>query len=128
MLLIYNKWDFYRRHFFYIANYLLYKCINDLNIHKKWPGIYLKLSTQKNHILLFESFTDIYLMDLIVFNSIYLRKLLENVSREKKSVLIWIFWIIMIISFSFIPLILEPTEITGHSITLLDLITCLKWK
>ena len=37
----------------YIANYLSYKCRNDLNIYKKmnWNLLLLKLSTQENQIL-----------------------------------------------------------------------------
>ena len=67
----------------YIANHLSYKCCNDLNIYKKvnWNLLLLKLSTTKNQILLWESFTDIHL-DLIDFNCNYLNKLLENISKE----------------------------------------------
>ena len=37
----------------YIANYLSYKCLNDLNIYKKinWNVLLLKLSTRGNQIL-----------------------------------------------------------------------------
>ena len=43
----------------YIANHLSYKCCYDLNIYKKinWNVFLLKFSTQKNQILLWESFT-----------------------------------------------------------------------
>ena len=47
-----------------------------------WNLLSLKLSTQKSQILLWESFTDIHLAD---FNSNYLNKLLENISKEQKS-------------------------------------------
>ena len=47
----------------------------------------LKLSIQKIHILLWESFTDIHpSMDLTDFNCNYLNKLLENIYKEQKSV------------------------------------------
>ena len=71
----------------YIANHLSYKCCNDLNIYKKvnWNLLLLKLSTTKNQILLWESFTDIHL-DLTDFNCNYLNKLLENISKEQKSI------------------------------------------
>ena len=40
----------------YIANHLSYKCCNDLNTYKKmnWNQLFLKLSNQKNQILLRE--------------------------------------------------------------------------
>ena len=51
----------------YIANHLSYKCRNDLNIYKKMNLnlLLLKLSIQKNQILLWESFTDIHLWILL---------------------------------------------------------------
>ena len=51
----------------YIANHLSYKCQNDLNIYKKMNLnlLLLKLSIQKNQILLWESFTDIHLWTLL---------------------------------------------------------------
>ena len=48
----------------YITNHLSYKCCNDLNIYKKnelESILLMKLSTQENRILLWESFTDIHL-------------------------------------------------------------------
>ena len=51
----------------YIANHLSYKCQNDLNIYKKMNLnlLLLKLSIQKNQILLWESFTGIHLWTLL---------------------------------------------------------------
>ena len=57
----------------YIANYLSYKCCNDLNIYKKnelEPTLKLKLSTQKSQILLWESFTDIHPWTLLTLTAI----------------------------------------------------------
>ena len=47
----------------YITNNLSYKCYNDLNIYKKMNLnlLLLKLSIQKNQLLLWVSFTDIHL-------------------------------------------------------------------
>ena len=73
----------------YIANNLSYKCCNDLNICKKtnWNLLLLKMPTRKNQIFLWESFTEIQLMDLTDFNmNYYLNKLLENISKEQKSI------------------------------------------
>ena len=56
----------------YIANHLSYKCRNDLNIYKKMNLnlLLLKLSIQKNQILLWESFTDIHLWTLLTLIAI----------------------------------------------------------
>ena len=56
----------------YIANHLLYKCCNDLNIYKKinWKVLLLKLSAQENQILLWELFTDIHLWTLLTLITI----------------------------------------------------------
>ena len=56
----------------FIANHLSYKCRNDLNIYKKmnWNLLLLKLSFQKNQILLWESFTDIHLWTLLTLIAI----------------------------------------------------------
>ena len=56
----------------YIANHLSYKCCNDLNIYKKneLESTLSKLSTQKNQILLWESFTDIHLWTLLTLIAI----------------------------------------------------------
>ena len=87
----------------------------------------LKLSIQKNQILLWESFTDIYLWTLLNYLN-YLNKLLENISKEQKSAfLLGDFnvnllnynehnqtneFLDSLVSNSFIPLILQPTKIT----------------
>ena len=56
----------------YIAKHLSYKCCNDLNIYKKMNCnlLLLKLLTQKNQILLWESFTDIPLWTLLTLIAI----------------------------------------------------------
>ena len=53
--------------FIYIANHLSYKCRNDLNIYKnkELNLLLLKLSVRKNQVLLWKSFTDIYLQTLL---------------------------------------------------------------
>ena len=76
-------------------------------------------------------------MDLTNFNCNYLNKLLEDISKEQKSVfllesfnvnLLLIYvnlsetnrFLDSLASNSFIPLILQPTRITSHSNTLID--------
>ena len=75
-------------------------------------------------------------MDLTDFNCNYLNKLLENISKEQKSIfLLGDFnvnllnynehnqtneFLVFLASNSFIPLILQPTRVTSHSYTLID--------
>ena len=98
-----------------------------------WNLLLLKLSTQKSQIFLWESFTD---MDLTDFNCNYLNKLLENISKEQKSIFLLGDFNVNLLncnehnqtnefldslaSDSFIPLILQPTIITSNSNTLID--------
>ena len=72
--------------------------------------------------------------DLVDFNWNYLNKLLENISKEQKSIfLLGDFnvnllnehneanqFLVSLASNSFIPLVLQPTRITSHSNTLID--------
>ena len=75
-------------------------------------------------------------MDLTDFNCNYLNKLLENISKEQKSVFLLGDFNVNLLNYnehnqtnqfldslpsnSFIPLILQPTRITSHSNTLID--------
>ena len=75
-------------------------------------------------------------MDLTDFNCNYLNKLLENISKEQKSVFLHGDFNVNILTYnehnqtnefldsfasnSFIPLILQPTRITSHSNILID--------
>ena len=75
-------------------------------------------------------------MDLSDFNCNYLNKLLENISKEQKSVFLLGDFNVNLLNYnehnqtnefldslasnSFIPLILQPTRITSHSNTLID--------
>ena len=74
--------------------------------------------------------------DLADFNCNYLNKLLENTSKEQKSILLLGDFNVNLLNYnehnetndfldscasnSFIPLILQPTRITSHSNTLID--------
>ena len=106
----------------------------------------LKLSNQKKQILLWESFTESMShlqnpsMDLSNFNDSYLKKLLENIFKEQKSIFLLGDFNVDLVNYnehhyynnqkhgflgslafnSFIPLILQPTRITSHSNTLID--------
>ena len=75
-------------------------------------------------------------MDLTDFNCSYLNKLLENISKEQKSIFLLGDFNVNLLNYnehnqtnefldslasnSFIPLILQPTRITSHSNTLID--------
>ena len=75
-------------------------------------------------------------MDLTDFNCSYLNKLLENISKEQKSIFLLGDFNVNLLNYnehnqtnkfldsldsnSFIPLILQPTTITSHSDTLID--------
>ena len=75
-------------------------------------------------------------MDLADFNCNYLNKLLENVSKEQKSIFLLVDFNVNLLNYSkhnqtnefldslasksFIPLILQPTRIASHSNTLID--------
>ena len=75
-------------------------------------------------------------MDLTDFNCNYLNKLLENISKEQKSIFLIGDFNVNLLNYnkhnqtnefldslasnSFIPLILQPTRITSHSNTLID--------
>ena len=75
-------------------------------------------------------------MDLTDFNCNYLNKLLENISKEQKSIFLLGDFNVNVLNYnernqtneflnslafdSFIPLILQPTRITIHSNTLID--------
>ena len=75
-------------------------------------------------------------MDLTDFNCNYLNKLLENISKEQKSIFLLGDFNVNLLNYnehnqtnefldslasnSFIPLILQPTRITSHSNTLID--------
>ena len=101
-----------------------------------WNLLLLKLSTQKSQILLWESFTDIHPWLITDFDCNYLNKLLENISKEQKSIFLLGDFDINLLNYnehnqtsefldslvcnSFIPLILQPVKITSHSNTLID--------
>ena len=76
-------------------------------------------------------------MDFTVFNCNYLNKLLENISKKQKSIFLLGDCNVKLLTYnehnqtnevlhslasnSFIPLILQPTRITSHSNTLIDI-------
>ena len=99
-----------------------------------WNLLLLKFSIIKGAIYRHSS------MDFTDFNCNYLNKLLENISKEQKSIFIlWHFHVNLLnynehnqtnefldclASNSCIPFILQPTRITSHSNTLIDIFKC----
>ena len=105
-----------------------------------WNLLLLKSSTRKNLNVITKNITVevIYRhpsIDLTDFNCNYLNKLLENISKEQKSIFLLGDFNVNLLNYnehnqtnefsdslasnSFIPLILQPTIITSHSNTLI---------
>ena len=72
----------------YIANYLSYKCRNDLSIYKKneMESTFIEIVNPKNSNIIMGVIYRHPSMDLTDFNCNYLSKLLENISKEQKSI------------------------------------------
>ena len=122
----------------YIANHLSYKCHNDLNIYKKneLESTFIEIVNPKKSNILVGVIYRHPSMDLADFNCNYLNKLLENISKEQKSIFLLGDFNVNLLNYnehnqtnefldslasnSFIPLILQPTRITSHSNTLPD--------
>ena len=122
----------------YIANHLSYKCRNDLNIYKKneLESTFIEIVNPKKSNIVVGVIYRHPSMDLTDFNCNYLNKLLENISKEQKSVFLLGDFNVNLLNYnehthtnkflgslasnSFIPLILQPTRIARHSNTLID--------
>ena len=72
----------------YIANHLSYKCHNDLNIYKKneLESTFIEIVNPKKSNIIVGVIYRHPSMDLTDFNCNYLNKLLENISKEQKSI------------------------------------------
>ena len=122
----------------YIANHLSYKCRNGLNIYKKneLESTFIETVNPKKSNIIVGVIYRHPSMDLTDFNCNYLNKLLENISKEQKSIFLLGDFNVNLLNYnehnqtnefldslasnSFIPLILQPTRITSHSNTLID--------
>ena len=122
----------------YIANHLSYKCHNDLNNYKKneLESTFIEIVNLKKSNISVEVIYRHPSMDLADFNCNYLNKLLENISKEQKSIFLLGDFNVNLLNYnehnqtnefldslssnSFIPLILQPTRITSHSNTFID--------
>ena len=122
----------------YIANHLLYKCRNDLNVYKKseLESTFIEIVNPRKSNIIVGVISRHPSMDLNDFNCNYLNKLLENISKEQNLVFLLgdvnvnllnynehnqaYEFLDSLASNSFIPLILQSTRITGHSNTLID--------
>ena len=122
----------------YIANHLSYKCRNNLNIYKKHEleSTFIDIINPKKSNIIVGVIYRHPSMNLTDFNCSYLNKLLENISKEQKSIFLLRDFNVNLLSYnehnqangfldslasnSFIPLILQPTRITSHSNTLID--------
>ena len=122
----------------YIANHLSYKCCNDLNIYKKneLESTFIEIVNPRKSNIIVGVIYRHPSMDLTDFNCNYLNKLLENISKEQKSIFLLgdfnvnllnynehnqtIEFLDSLASNSFIPFILQPTRITSQSSTVID--------
>ena len=118
----------------YIANHLSYKCCNDLNVYIKneLESTFIEIVNPKKSDIIVGVIYRHPSMDLTDFNCNYLNQLLQNISKEKKSIFLLGDFNVNLLNYnehnqtnslasnSFIPLILRPTRITSHSNTLID--------
>ena len=122
----------------YIANHLSNKCLNDLNIYKEneLESTFIEIVNPKKSNIIVRVIYRHPSMDLSDFNCNYLNQLLENISKEQKSIFLLVDFNVNLLNYnehnqtnqflnsrasnSFIPLILQPTRITSHSNTLID--------
>ena len=113
-------------------------CCNDLNIYKKneLESAFDEMVNPKKSNSIVGVIYKHSSMDCTDFNSNYLNKLLENISKEQKSIFLLGDFKVNLLNYcehnptktcldslasnSFIPLILQPTRITSHSNTLID--------
>ena len=120
------------------ANHLSYKCCNELNINKsnELESTFIEIVNLKKSNIIVEVIYRHPSMDLSDFSSNYLNKLLENISKEQRSIFLLGDFNVNLLNYnkhnptnefldslasnSFIPLILQPTRITSHSNTLID--------
>ena len=122
----------------YIANHLSYKYRKDLNIYKKNEldsTSFETVNSKKSNIILGVIYRHPSI-NLISLNSSYLNSLLENTSKEQKSVVLCGSFNFKLLNYnehnptnefldslasnSIIPLILQPTRIISHYNTLID--------
>ena len=122
----------------YIANHLSYKCCNDLNIYKKneLESTFIEIVSPKKSNIIVGVIYRHPSMDLTDFNCNYLNQLLENISKEKRTIFLLGDFNVNLLNYnehnqtnefldslafnSFIPSILQATRITSHSNTPID--------
>ena len=122
----------------YIANYLSYKYRNNLNIYKRNELVsnFIEIIIPKKSNIILGVIYRHPFMDLTDLNCNYLNKLLQDISKEQKSVFLFGDFNVNLLNYNeynqtnefldslaskpFIPLILQPTRTTSHSNTLID--------
>ena len=115
----------------HIANHLSYKCCNDLNIYKnkELKSTFIGIVNPKKSNIIVGVIYRHPSMDLTDFNNSYLNKLLENISKEQKSIFLLGDFNVNLLNYtehnsltlnSFMPLILQLIIITSHSNSLID--------
>ena len=124
----------------YIANHLSYKPHSDLNLYKanQLESTFIEIINAKKSNIIVGCFYKHPIMDVADFNKNYFKPLLENkLSKENKQVFLLCYFNINLLNYndhqptnefldslasnSFIPYILQPTRLTSHSKTLIDI-------
>ena len=126
----------------YVANHLSYKPCNDLNIYKKFEleSTFVEIINPKKLNIIVSAIYRHPSMDVSDFNWNYLHGLLDKISKEEKNIfflgdfninlLIYNeyrptnYFLDSLASRSLLPYILQPTQFTGLSKTLIDNIFC----
>ena len=124
--------------FFTLLIHLSYKYRSDLNIYKKneLESTFIKTVNPKKSNIVVGVIYRHPSMNLTDFNCNYLKTLLENITKEQKSIFLLGDFNVNLLNYnehnqtnefldslasnSFIPLILQPTRTTSHSNTLID--------
>ena len=122
----------------YVPNHLLYKPHFYLNIYKsnELESTFIEMMNPNKSNIIIGCIYKHTSMDLNDFNTNYLNNLLDKVSKERKSVFLIGEFNVNLLNYnnhnptnefldslasnSFVPCILQPTQLTSHSKTLID--------
>ena len=100
----------------YIVNHLSYKCRNDLNIYKKneLESTFIETVNPKKSNILVGVIYRHPSMDPADFNCNYLNKLLENISKEQKSIFLLGDFNVSLLNYNDPDNVIDPDIISGN--------------
>ena len=123
----------------YIANHFTYKSRSDLNLYKanQLESTFIEIINAKKSNIIVGCFYKHPVMDVADFNKNYFNPFLDKLSKESNQVFLLGDFNINLLNYndhqptnefldslasnSFIPYILQPTRLTSHSKTLIDI-------